>query len=67
MDTCTRQGPGASPWFLTHGEDLRGELIPFGAKAVFHPNVAKGARFHKCDPPPPRYYGYLRRLRVEGW
>eukprot|EP00974_Lingulodinium_polyedra_P068021 6587433-Lingulodinium_polyedra.AAC.1 len=51
MDNCVRNGSDASPWFITHGEEFQGELIPFGARVTFHPNVSQGASYSKFDAP----------------
>eukprot|EP00974_Lingulodinium_polyedra_P123310 11186282-Lingulodinium_polyedra.AAC.1 len=36
-------------------------IIPFGARAIFHPNEAQGASYHKFDTPgvPGVFAGYV--------
>ena len=41
---------GSSAWFRLHGEQTKGEQIPFGALVEFKPSDAKGGKREKFEP-----------------
>ena len=41
---------GSSAWMRLHGEEFKGEKIPFGALVDFKPSEARGGKREKFEP-----------------